>query len=91
MFHHRGRTSLTRGLLNISNVGVPDEGEYWCELSSAGDETVLSHIYPMHVYVKPQEPQLSPKGRQLVQENTADIKIATCESKVSSIQGRLYT
>ena len=79
----RGRTTLTGGTLNITSVKLEDEGYYWGELVSGTAETLLSDRHPLHVYFMPRDPTLTPKGRDVVLEDTT-VTVAECRSKVGA-------
>nr|XP_002121697.1 uncharacterized protein LOC100175475 isoform X1 [Ciona intestinalis] len=83
-----GRSSLAGGSLVITEVGVRDEGLYWCEISGVGQPTVYSDKIPVHVWVTPQNPQIVGIGNGTVLEYT-ETAVARCSSKAGKPEASL--
>uniref|UniRef100_H2ZC43 Immunoglobulin domain-containing protein n=1 Tax=Ciona savignyi TaxID=51511 RepID=H2ZC43_CIOSA len=72
-----GRSQLLGGTLRITDVGVRDEGLYWCEISGIGTPTQYSNKIPVHVWVTPLDPQVVGIGNGTVLEYT-ETAVARC-------------
>nr|CAB3260446.1 uncharacterized protein LOC100175475 [Phallusia mammillata] len=76
-----GRSTIINGIFTITDVQLKDEGDYWCEISTVSDPSVLSNKYPLHVWITPQEPVVT--GLHVngsILEHT-ESPVARCSSK----------
>ena len=85
VFHiYSGRSEVIYGTLKINEVRLPDEGHFYCEISEVNSPAVISDLFPLHVWKRPLDPQITPLGNGTVLEHE-EASIAVCSSTVSRI------